>query len=132
MQMKKIILFDGQCNFCNKNVQFIIKRDPKRKFQFTSLQGPKGKKLLNDYKVRADMDSLVLIDGNKTYTKSSAALRISGHLQGLWKLFYICLIVPRPFRNFIYDKVANSRYKWFGKKNHCILYSSVDRQRFLT
>lgn len=129
--MKKIVLFDGQCNFCNKSVQFIIKRDPRRKFQFASLQSPIGQNLLHDYKVKPSIDSLVLITGKKAYIKSSAALRISGDLRGLWKLLYLFLIIPRPFRNFIYDQFAQSRYKWFGQKQTCILYKEADRRRFL-
>ncbi|WP_068676725.1 thiol-disulfide oxidoreductase DCC family protein [Oceanobacillus sp. Castelsardo] len=129
--MKRIILFDGECNFCDYSVQFIIKRDPKGHFQFASLQSDIGKELLKKYNAPQAMDSFVLIEGNHCYFKSSAALRVCKHLKGAWKLLYFLLVVPSPLRDIFYELVAKNRYKWFGKKERCILPSVEERERFL-
>lgn len=129
--MNKIILFDGECNFCDHSVQFIIKRDPTGYYKFTSLQSELGQNLLKQFNVPEDIDSFILIDNNKFYEKSSAALRVCKHLNGIWKFGYLFLIVPRPIRNYFYEIVAKNRYKWFGKKDSCMLPSPEIRSRFL-
>lgn len=129
--MDRIVLFDGECNFCDHSVQFIIKRDPKGHFMFASIQSDIGKKMLNQFNVPEDTNSFILIDKNKCYFKSSAALLICKNLKGLWKIPYILLIVPRPIRDFFYGIIANNRYKWFGKRDSCLLPSPEIRKRFL-
>ena len=130
--MKRIILFDGVCNFCDSSVQFIIKRDPAAHFLFTSLQSEKGLELTKKYAIPEDVDSLVLIENGKAFTKSSAALRIAKKLDGLWHLFFLFILVPRKIRDGVYDYVAKNRYKWFGKKEDaCMLPSPEQRKRFI-
>lgn len=129
--MEKIILFDGECNFCDHSVQFIIKNDPEGRFKFASIQSEIGKKLLNQINVPEDTDSFILIVKDRYYSKSSAALRICKDLKGFWKIFYVFLIVPRPIRDLFYRILAKNRYKWFGKKNSCMLPSPEIRNRFL-
>ncbi|MFD2044231.1 thiol-disulfide oxidoreductase DCC family protein [Ornithinibacillus salinisoli] len=129
--MSSIILFDGECNFCDQSVQFILKRDSKAHYQFASLQSEAGKRLVNEYDVPNQLDSMILMDGKKYYTKSTAALRICGKLDGLWKIFYGLLIIPRPIRDVFYGILAKNRYKWFGKKDSCMLPSPEVRDRFL-
>lgn len=130
--MKRIILFDGECNFCDSSVQFILKRDPYAHFLFTSLQGETGKALTKKYHIPAHVDSLVLIENGIVFTKSSAALRIAKKLDGLWHLLFIFILTPRPIRDGAYDYLAKNRYKWFGKKKDaCMLPSPKDRKRFI-
>lgn len=129
--MVQIILFDGDCNFCDKSVQFIIKRDPRGFYKFASLQSKIGQKLIKQHNIPANLDSFILVTDEKSYTKSSAALHVCKNLTGLWKTFYLLLIIPRPIRDFFYHIIANNRYKWFGKKDHCILPSPEIRKRFL-
>lgn len=131
IEMNRIIMFDGECNFCNKSVQFIIKRDPKGLYKFTSLQSSIGKELLKKYNLSVSMDSFILIENNNYYFKSSAGLRVCRNLKGMWKLFYFLLIVPKPLRDIFYEHVANKRYKWFGTRETCILPSTQERERFL-
>ncbi|WP_342513727.1 thiol-disulfide oxidoreductase DCC family protein [Sporosarcina sp. FSL K6-1522] len=130
--MKRIVLFDGDCNFCDSSVQFIIKRDPAAHFLFTSLQSTKGVELTKQYAIPSNVDSLVLIDNGKAYTKSSAALRIAKKLDGLWHLLFLFILVPRKIRDGVYDYVATNRYKWFGKKEEaCMLPPPEIRKRFI-
>ena len=131
MKMNRVILFDGECNFCDQSVQFIIKRDPIGYYKFASLQSDIGKQLLKQFNAPEDMDSFFLIDHNRCYHKSSAALRVCRNLKGLWKIAYPLLLVPKPIRDFFYGIVAKNRYKWFGKKDSCMLPPPEIRDRFL-
>ncbi|MBP2076589.1 thiol-disulfide oxidoreductase DCC family protein [Oceanobacillus polygoni] len=130
--MEKLILFDGDCNFCDRSVQFIIARDPKGHFKFASLQSNISKNRLRNFDIPKDLDTMVLIEDNKCYIRSTAALRICKQLKGLWKLFYIFVIIPRPIRDVFYGIIAKNRYKWFGRKKSCELPSPEVRKRFLT
>lgn len=126
----RIILFDGICNFCDASVQFIMKRD-NGAFKFASLQSDIGQELVARHKLQG-IDSLVLIEEEKAYTRSTAALRIAKRLKGLWSLCYIGIIIPKPLRDPLYDRFAKNRYKWFGKKDACMLPSKEERARFLS
>lgn len=130
--MKRIVLFDGDCNFCDSSVQFIIKRDPAAHFLFTSLQSDKGVELTQQYAIPEDVDSLVLIENGKAFTRSSAALRIAKKLDGLWHLLFLFILVPHKIRDVVYNFVAKNRYKWFGKKEDaCMLPPPEIRKRFI-
>ncbi|MGB0882640.1 MAG: thiol-disulfide oxidoreductase DCC family protein [Vicingaceae bacterium] len=115
---KHIVLFDGECNFCSFWVKYIIKRDKRDVFRFTSLQSDIGKKLLNEHNVNSTIDSIVLIEQEKTYIKSTAALRILKQMGGVKTIFYGLIIIPVFIRDFFYDVIAKYRYRWFGK-NDC-------------
>ncbi|MGE7666192.1 thiol-disulfide oxidoreductase DCC family protein [Ureibacillus composti] len=128
--MVNIILFDGECHFCDRSVQFIIKRDLRKQFKFASIQGEKGQKLLQQHGVPKTLDSIVLIEGGKFYSKSSAVLRICKQLNRHWKLLYVFIIVPSPIRNFVYDLVAKNRHK-LNKSNQCRIPTKDDLERFL-
>ncbi|MFS0576058.1 thiol-disulfide oxidoreductase DCC family protein [Sporosarcina sp. 179-K 3D1 HS] len=129
--MKRIVLFDGECNFCDASVQFILKRDPAAHFLFTSLQSETGQQLKKQYYIPENVDSIVLIEKGKAYTKSSAALHIAKKLDGLWHLLFLFILVPRPLRDVAYDYIAKNRYKWFGKKDSCMLPPPEIRKRFI-
>jgi predicted DCC family thiol-disulfide oxidoreductase YuxK len=129
--MESIILFDGVCNLCNDSVQFILKRDPVGYFKFASLQGETGQKLLKRYGISTELNSFVLIEKDKIYLKSSAALRVCRHLTGPWKSLSFLRIIPPVIRDFLYDIVAKNRYRWFGKKESCMLPSPKWKNRFI-
>ena len=129
--MERIILFDGVCNLCNQSVQFILKRDHSGTFKFASLQGDYGQSLIKKFGLPSDMDSFVLIEGNKAFLKSTAALRVCLHLDRLWKLLGVLLLIPPFIRDSFYQIVAKNRYKWFGKRESCMLPSPQWKNRFL-
>jgi predicted DCC family thiol-disulfide oxidoreductase YuxK len=127
-----ILLFDGVCNLCNSIVQFTIKRDPKEKFKFASLQSESGQALLKKFGLPTDdFDSFVFIKEDKYFLKSSAGLHVLKELGGVWKLFYGFIIFPRPLRDFVYNIIAKTRYKIFGKRDTCMIRTSRLKQRFL-
>ena len=127
-----IILFDGVCNLCNRGVQFIIKKDKKKKFLFASLQGKTGQELLKKIELPSSVfNSFILIDGDKIYTRSTAALRIAKQLPGGWKFFYGFMIIPGFIRNAVYNWIARNRYKWFGERDECMIPTPELKERFL-
>ena len=129
--MNNIILFDGLCNLCDRSVQFIIKRDRNALYKFTAIQSDTGQEIVTKHNVPPNIDSLILVENNRRYYQSSAALRIFRNLHGGWKLLYFLLIIPKPIRDYVYGIVAKNRYKWFGKKDHCLLPLPEIRNRFL-
>ncbi|HZW38859.1 MAG TPA: thiol-disulfide oxidoreductase DCC family protein [Ignavibacteriaceae bacterium] len=132
MTEKNIILFDGVCNLCVSSVQFIIKRDPVGIFYFASLQSDVGVRLSENFGALIEKtDSIILIKGDKCYIESDAALKIASKLKGGWKLLYIFIIIPKPLRDAVYRYVARNRYKWFGKKDACMIPSPDLKKRFM-
>ena len=129
---KSIILFDGVCNFCNSSVNFIIKHDTKKHFLFASLQSDVAKEILLQLdKKKIIEDSIVLIQDGKLYQKSTAALKIVKKLNGLYPIIYAFTIVPLFIRDGLYDIIAKNRYKWFGKKDSCMIPSTKIKNRFI-
>jgi predicted DCC family thiol-disulfide oxidoreductase YuxK len=119
---KSIVLFDGFCNLCSGAVQFIIKRDKKKEFQFASLQSEFGKNILIEHSLpTTDFNSLVLLQNGKLYTQSTGALKIARSLSGLWPICYMAIILPKFIRDAVYNWIAKNRYKWFGKKEVCTI-----------
>ena len=127
-----IILFDGICNLCNESVQFIIKRDPEEQFLFASLQSDAAEKLLLQFNYdNSKLKTIVLIEDGQLYSKSTAILRICKRLNFMWRLMYMFIILPRGFRDFVYNVVAKYRYSWFGKKDNCTFYIDGYKNRFI-
>lgn len=128
----RIVLFDGVCNLCNSSVLFIIKRDPYRQFKFASLQSAFGQQQLTKFGLSgSELNSVLLIVNGRLYQKSSAAIKIASQFGALWPLIGVFWIVPPFIRNFIYDWVAANRYKWFGKKEACMIPTPELRSRFI-
>ena len=124
----KIILFDGVCNLCNSAINFVIKRDKKNVFKFATLQSEYAKNLGLD---PSKMDSIVLIDGGNRYSKSSAALHIAKYLSSGYPLLYAFMVLPKFLRDWVYDYIAKNRYKWFGKKESCMIPTPELQEKFL-
>lgn len=132
MASPSIVLFDGVCNLCNGFVNFIIDRDPKHQFSFGSLQSQKARVLLHDHPaVLSELNTVVLLEGSKLYTRSTAALRIARKLNGGWPLLYALIIIPSPLRDIVYDFIARKRYAWFGRREACRIPTPELRSRFI-
>ncbi|AMC09955.1 hypothetical protein Lupro_01195 [Lutibacter profundi] len=129
---KLIIFFDGVCNLCNSSVNFIIKHDNKEQFLFASLQSDAAKEILLQFSTKKlTLDSIILVDNGNIYEKSSAILQISKHLNGGYKLLYCFVIVPKFIRDWVYNYIAKNRYKWFGKKENCMVPTPEIKDRFI-
>lgn len=127
-----VILFDGVCNLCSSSVQFIIKHDPQRRFRYASLQSAYGQKVMQQFGLPAEeLNSFILYQQGKIYTKSTGALMVAKQLNKLWPLLYGFIIIPPFIRNAVYSFIANNRYKWFGKKDACWLPTPELKKLFL-
>lgn len=128
-----VILFDGVCNFCNSSINLIIRKDRKNIFRFAPLQSEAGAALTRHYGIDTDKtDSIVYIENGKAYVKSSAALRIARHMKGLYPLLYGFIVLPKFMRDPFYDLIARNRYKWFGKKDSCMIPTPEIREKFIS
>lgn len=125
-----ILYFDGVCNLCNNAVQFVIRHDRQKKFLFASLQSAAGKEVLN--KLPVVPDSMVLYTSGKYHVKSSAALHTARLLGGIYSLAFVFIIIPAFIRNAVYDLIARNRYRWFGKKDECMIPTPELKSRFLS
>lgn len=143
---RAVVLFDGVCNLCNAAVLFIIDRDPRGRFRFAPLQSDYATNLVAALGERLPEqapvpppasaplpagDTIVLIEDGRVYQSSDAALRICGHLRGPWPLLSWFLVLPRGFRDWVYDLVARNRYRWFGRTESCRIPTPELRERFL-
>jgi predicted DCC family thiol-disulfide oxidoreductase YuxK len=129
----KIVLFDGVCNLCNGIVKFVIARDKKEVFKFAALQSEGGQALLEKHHLpTSDLDTFVFFVGANYYTKSTAALYVLKNLGGMWRLMFVFIWLPCSFRDWLYVRIAKSRYRFFGKTAHCMVPTPEIRARFLT
>ncbi|XZF16078.1 thiol-disulfide oxidoreductase DCC family protein [Chitinophagaceae bacterium MMS25-I14] len=124
-----VLYFDGDCNLCNRSVQFVLRHDRKGIFRFTQLQSASAAQMLQQQDITAD--SVVLGYKGKYYVKSDAVLKLSALLGGWFKLLLAGYIIPRFIRNRLYDFIAAHRYKWFGKNDHCLLPKPEWKERFI-
>ena len=127
-----ILLFDGHCNLCNAWVQFIVKRDPSSTIRFASLQSVAGRRLLQEHKIDENyIESLVFFEERSFSVSSNAALRTLSYLDGWHKHLIILSVVPRSLRDLVYRFIAKNRYKWFGRREQCMVPTAELSKRFL-
>lgn len=127
-----VVLFDGVCNFCNGAVNFIIRHDKKDVFRFTALQSEAGQSLLQNHQLpTGHFDSFILLEKGKIYKASGAALKVCSHLPWYWKWTQLFWIIPAFIRDAVYQFIARNRYKWFGKKESCMIPGPEVRKKFL-
>jgi len=132
MVEKKIILFDGLCNFCNFWVQFAYNRNKKRDLYFMSLQDERAEELLSPYNFSpSSLSSVVFLKSGKIFTQSTAAFEVCKSLDGAWKAISLLLVIPSFIRDFFYNFVAKHRYRIFGKSETCIIPNAEMRRQFL-
>ncbi|MEO6759476.1 MAG: thiol-disulfide oxidoreductase DCC family protein [Saprospiraceae bacterium] len=127
-----VLLFDGVCNLCNASVQWVLTHDPRGVFRFAALQSETGQELLHQFGLdQESFNSVVLVDGDRIYLRSDAPLEIVRRLGGAWPLLYGFKIIPRFLRDAIYNWIARNRYRWFGKREACMLPRAEWKARFL-
>lgn len=127
-----IVLFDGVCNLCCFIVRFIIKRDPNKRFSFAAMQSLKGQQILMETKHQvADINSVIYVKDGIYFYQSSAILNILLDLGGIWKIFYVFIIIPSFIRDYVYSFIAKTRYKIFGRRIKCMVPTEDLRDRFL-
>ena len=133
MEAASILLFDGYCSLCNGAVDFVLKRDPKKKLLFAAIQSPEGQRVLKHYGLPSTyLDTLVLVEKGKIYLGSTAALRVARKLRRGWPLLYPLIFIPKSIRDGIYQWIGRNRYAWFGRKETCRMPTPSEKKRFLS
>ncbi|WP_321289463.1 DCC1-like thiol-disulfide oxidoreductase family protein [uncultured Sunxiuqinia sp.] len=128
---RSIVLFDGYCHLCSRSVQTILEYDNEKKFLFCPLSSDTGQELISQFNIPSNIDSVILIQNKYYYIQSDAALIIAKELGGFFKLILIFKILPRKWRDQIYQWIAKNRFNWFGKRNSCMIPSADEKDRFL-
>ena len=127
-----ILLFDGHCNLCNAWIQFIVKRDSAGTIRFASLQSGAGRRLLEEHKIDENyIESLVFFEEERFSVSSNAALRTLSYLDSWQKHLIFLAVVPRSLRDLVYRFIARNRYKWFGRREQCMVPTAELNERFL-
>ncbi|MDT7779637.1 MAG: hypothetical protein QOC99_2149 [Acidobacteriota bacterium] len=132
-----IMLYDGVCGFCNKSVQLILDHDRRGTMRFAALQSDYGLAVIERHPSLRSVDSVVFVEHSpgandeRVYVRSGAALKIASYLGGLWKVFLLAKVIPRPARDYLYDLFARNRYRFFGKYDSCMLPPVEVRSRFI-
>ena len=129
---KKIVLFDGVCNYCNDKVNFIIKNDKHDVFRFVALQSETGQKIIKYLGINPSIDSIILYEpGYAYFIKSEAVFRIIKHLSSSVKILLIFNFIPTSIKNIFYDIIAKNRYNWYGKKESCMMPTEELKRKFI-
>jgi predicted DCC family thiol-disulfide oxidoreductase YuxK len=132
MQRKPaIIFFDGHCHLCCNSVQFILDRDKNGYFNYAPNEGKTAASLFQKRIGDSSPDSIVLFEHDKFYFRSTAALRIARKLSGAWPILYIFMLIPSPVRDWVYNIIANNRYRWFGRMETCWMPKPEWKEKFL-
>mgnify|MGYP001824134407 FL=1 len=124
-----VILFDGECNLCSAAVDFVLRHDRKGRFRFAALQSPAAVRLCGGEPPAGD--TLLLVDPDGCHDRSTAILRIAAGLGRPWSALGWLRVVPRLWRDRVYDLVARRRVRWFGRRRACRMPSAAERERFL-
>lgn len=126
-----IIYYDGDCGFCNKTVQWVLKKDKHQRFHFAALQSPIAQERLEKYGIKIKLDTIILESQRHIYQKSDAILHILYIIGGGWRLISFLKVIPRPFRNSFYNLIARNRHRILPKSNHCVLLKPIQLAQFI-
>ncbi len=125
-----IVIYDGQCNLCDRSVNFIVDHEKDDRLYFTHLNSTTGQKIMNNFNIKADFDGILLYDKGRLYGKSEAALRISTFLKAPYSWISFFFWIPLFIRDGSYNFIAKHRYRWFGK-DECLIPAESIRRRFI-
>lgn len=130
--MEPIVVFDGGCNLCSHTVHFVVAHESAPTLRFASVQSPAGSRLMRELGFDSnDAKTFILVEHGKAYVRSEAAIRIARHLRRPWRFLGLVRILPPFVRDGVYDIVARNRYRWFGRRETCMVPSPTLAARFL-
>lgn len=129
---ERVVLFDGLCRLCNGWVRFLIRHDPQQRFRLASVQSVQGQALLAWSGLPSErFDTMAYLEDGQLLVRSDALLRIVAQLPGPWRLLALLRVLPRPVRDWCYDRIALNRYRLFGRYDSCLVPDPDHERRFL-
>lgn len=129
----RVVLFDGVCRLCSAWARFLLRFDRECRFKLATVQSEEGQAILSFFGLPLDQyETMLLVEGNQVFGKSDGLLRIIKQLPFPWPILGCFRLIPRPVRDWVYDRVARNRYRLFGKRDVCVVPDKADEQRFLT
>lgn len=130
-QNPPLVLFDGDCAFCNRWIDFVLKHERDPSLRFAPSQSAPGQAALAEHGIVGRPGSVVLIENDRLYRRSTASLRISRYLRPPWSWMSILSVIPESLRDMVYEWIAANRYRWAGKSSTCRSLTPELRSRFL-
>lgn len=127
---KPIILFDGDCSFCNKWVDFILKKEKAPNLYFGTLKSEIGQEVIKANNIHQDIDSVIFVQEGIVYIETDAIFKITPKLKAPYSWITIFRFTPKFIRNFVYKQIAKRRLK-LSKKEFCVIPSKDNKHRFL-
>lgn len=127
----RLLFFDGVCNLCNGLVRFILQHERRPILHFAALQSEAGQRFLHEHPEAGQVDSLIYWRKGRVLLRSTAALHVARDMGGPWQMAFTLMIIPRIIRDPIYDLIAHKRYRWFGKRDDCMVPQPEQLGRFL-
>ena len=131
-----VLLYDGTCGFCDGTVKFVLRVDRRGELRFAALDSGYGRSVIARHPALATVDSVVFVDdpggaAERVAIRSAAALRVAEYLGGPWRVLQVAALVPRPARDWLYDRFAAIRYRVFGRLETCPIPTPEVRARFI-
>lgn len=131
-QNRPIFLFDSVCVLCDSAVQYVLKHELNSDMIFISIQSTKGRELALEHNIDPNNpETFIFFENGNPHFKSDGVIALSRHLGGIVRLIRFGKYIPKPVRDWSYEKVAKNRYKIFGKTDECILPNADSRHRFI-
>lgn len=130
-QGKALILFDGYCHLCSAWVRGLLKADRNTYFLFAPLNGKTAAQLRREYAIPDSVDSIILLDDGRVAVYSDAVLQIARRIGGFYRLLFVGYILPKTWRDSLYRLLARNRFRWFGRRNNCLVPDEKYRSRLL-
>ena len=127
-----LVLFDGECNFCNRSIQFILDHEIDRSLRFASSRSASGQAALSECRLGCEPGSIMVIENGRCFTKSSASIQLTRHLRSPWRWLGLLVIIPTPIRDMAYEFIAANRHRISGGMAHCRAAAAGDEGRFLS
>jgi predicted DCC family thiol-disulfide oxidoreductase YuxK len=130
---RPLYFFDGHCVLCSGFVSFCLARDPEGRLKFASTQSALGRHVLAALGLPdiTFQNTILLLDGDRVYSRSTAVLRALRHLRGPVRLLRPLELIPAWLRDPVYSVIARNRYRWFGRRSTCFVPTVATRARFI-
>ncbi|MEH6630679.1 MAG: DCC1-like thiol-disulfide oxidoreductase family protein [Halopseudomonas aestusnigri] len=127
-----LIIYDSACVLCSGFIKFVIEHDREKQFQFTAGQSKLGQALFRHYNLdTVNFETNLLVSEGQAFGKMSAFSNCMSLLPYPARILSLSGLIPSPLDNWLYDRIAQNRYSFFGTNDSCLIPTGDLKQRFL-